>query len=69
MNAWIESLAELMKVGHFGLDSSLLNARYLLPDAKTWSIVVMFAAFCAFTIWDHTHAQDEHDHKSGLQSK
>ena len=67
MNAWIESFAELMNLEQFGLNS--LNAGYLLPDAKTWGIGLAFAAFCMFCIWDHTHAQDERDRESHMESK
>ncbi len=69
MVAWIESIAELMKVERIGLNFSFSDARYLLPDAKIWGILVVYAAFCMLCVWDNTQPKDRDDHESDIESK
>ena len=69
MVAWIESIAGLMSVGRIGLDFSLSDARYLLPHARIWGILVVYAAFCMFCIWDDTQPKDRQDQESDTESK
>ena len=69
MIAWIESIAELMKMGHIGLDFSLSDARYLLPSAKVCAVLAGYAAFCLFCIWDNSQSKDELDQETDIESK
>jgi hypothetical protein len=58
MNAWAESMAELMKLGRIDFDSSFSAARILLSDARFYGIIVLFAVFCLLCAWEDRWLND-----------
>jgi hypothetical protein len=64
MNSWIESITELSNVGRAGLTFSLTDVKYLIPDTRICYILVLFAVFMIFCIWDDIRSEDRQDQES-----
>jgi len=69
MGAWIESIVDLMEAGRLGLNFSFSDARYLLPDARICGILLVYAAFCVFCVWDDIRPENRHGQQSDTASK
>ena len=69
MNAWIDTIAELMNVGRTGFSFSFSDAGYLLPDARICAILVFCVAFLTFSAWEDRGAEDRRDHESDIDPK
>ena len=65
MNAWIESMAELTKLGRTGFDFSFSDVR-MLPDANSCCIVILFMAFCMLCAWEDRWLNNRYDHQSDM---
>jgi hypothetical protein len=69
MTGWIEQIAELMNVGHSDLTFSLSNVKYLIPDTRICYILVLFATFMIFCVWDDKRSEDRQDRESDRDPK
>ena len=69
MNAWIESIAELMNTGRSQLHFSFSDARFLIPDSRICCVVALAAIFCFVNAWENRRQIDGHDHKRDVDSK
>ena len=63
MNAWIESVMDLMTVGGSAMSFSLSDARFLVPDARICWALGMAVALWVFCAWDnrwqtHVHGRE-----------
>ncbi len=46
MNAWINTITEMIGIGRGGMDVSLSDLSLLVPDARWLMVVGAVAAFC-----------------------
>jgi hypothetical protein len=69
MTGWIESITELINVGHSGLTFSLSDVKYLIPGSRVCLILVLYVAFLMFCVWDDIRSEDRHDQESDIDPK
>jgi hypothetical protein len=69
MTGWIESITELTNVGRAGLTFSLSDVKYLIPDTRICYILVLFAIFMMFCVWDDIRSDGRHDQESDIDLK
>jgi hypothetical protein len=66
MNAWIESMAELVKLWNTGFDFSFSDIKILLPDTNLFCIVILFMVFCLLCVWEEGGLIKGYDHQSDV---
>jgi hypothetical protein len=69
MTGWIESITELINVGHSGLTFSLSDVKCLTPDPRICCILVLYAVFMIFCLLDDIRSEDRHDQESDRDPK
>jgi hypothetical protein len=66
MTGWIESIIELTNAGQAELTLSLSDIKYLIPETRICYILVFFAIFMIFCVWDDMRSEDRHDQESDI---
>ena len=70
MSVWIESMMDLMTMGRGGLDVSLSDARFFLPDVRVFWILAFAVGFWFLSAFDNAWSDDNRrDHKSDNDSE
>jgi len=69
MNAWINAIAELTGIGHWGADVSLSDLSFLLPDARWLMAVGVVAAFWLVGAYQDAWTDQEENRKSNSNRK
>lgn len=69
MTGLVETINELINVGHAGLTFSFSDLKYLTPDPKICCILALCLAFLTFCAWDNTWSEDRNDQETGTDSK
>ena len=65
MDAWTESMADLMKWGFSGFDMSFSDLRVLVPDAHFCWAAALVTAFCLLCAWDDGRSSHGHGQTRG----
>ncbi len=63
MNAWTETMTEVMRLAGFNVSS--WDVRALLPGAGFWGIAALFVALCLLCAW-HDARLNRQDHEPGV---
>ena len=69
MNAWIDTITELLDVGRNGFSFSFSDAGHLLPDVRICGILVLCVAYLMFSAWEDMRPEDKNDHESDADQR
>jgi hypothetical protein len=69
MTGWIESITELNNVGRVVLTFSFLGVKCFIPDNGIYYILVLFAVFMMFCVWDDIRSENRNDLESDIDPK